>query len=88
MPETFDRQRTLQAIADAIAPFVGRSMAQASLDLHCEKLGIADDRLSPDELEALLERLRKALVVFVGQEKTTRLLREVAAGVRPGVPAP
>lgn len=78
MGQNYERQAVVQVMQAEIAPAIGRSMAAAAIGAHCAKLGILGERLTPDQLEALLTRLALGLVVFVGD----RQAREIGGRIR------
>jgi hypothetical protein len=63
-------------IVGALSPHLGPLMARSAVDAHRKKLGLGEN-LSGSSVEALLEKLRLGLVVFVGPEKAERILLEV-----------
>ena len=72
-----NRQTVLETIESLIAPYVGKTIAGASTKVHCEKLGLYQDELTPDQVEALLILLEKALRVFIGHDKTDSIIEEI-----------
>jgi len=78
-------EKALTVIAAALAPYVGRTMAEASPRAHCERLGIGGDgALSSADLEKLLQRLASALSVFVGGSTTESVMATIRAGLDNG----
>ena len=61
-------------IVAAITPFIGENMARAATRVHCEKLGIADPHVTPQQLEMLISRLESGLRVFMGRDKASTLM--------------
>lgn len=84
MKNVFDRKKVLQVVEDQIAPFIGGTMAQASTLVHCQKLGIVSDSISKEEVESLLDRIGKAMLVFVGKEKSERILNDIHTSLGTG----
>jgi hypothetical protein len=84
MNETFEKKKVLQVVEDRIAPLIGETMARASTLVQCQKLGIAQDEISTDEVESLLGRIGQAMLVFVGKEKTERILEDIHASLDMG----
>jgi hypothetical protein len=72
--------KALDLIAQTLTPYIGRTMAEASARMHCDRLGIGrNGQLADDELESLVKRIGGALTVFVGAaatEAVTTRLRE------------
>jgi hypothetical protein len=73
----FEKQKVVAIIEDVITPYIGQTMAKASTQVHCEKLGLAREQITTEEIESLLDRLRKAMLVFVGREKTEQILTQI-----------
>ena len=75
-------REALALITTKLAPYVGKTMAEASLKMHCERLGIDHDgALSHADLERLIGRLSGALSVFVGGQTSDMLMASIRAGV-------
>lgn len=81
MPSTFDTKTVLGVIEEQITPLIGKNMARSSTDLHCRKLGIGEWKMTHEEAEALLDQLAKAMVVFVGREKTDQLVVDIKQSI-------
>jgi hypothetical protein len=62
----------VQEIVAAITPFIGENMARSATRVHCEKLGIAEPNVTPEQVELLIARLETGLRVFMGREKALR----------------
>lgn len=79
-----ERSAALARIVALLQPYLGATMAEASTRAHCEKLGIAGDAVTPEQLESLLGKLGSGLSVFVGREQSVRVMDEIRAslGVR------
>ena len=72
---------TLAAIADAIAPYIGKTMAQSSIDIHSKKVGITNGTIDAGQIDELLRRLALGLNIFIGRDKTTALVDEIRSGM-------
>ena len=72
-----DKEQAFARIATVIAPYLGATMAEASIRAHGQKLGIEGGTLSPEQLDALLAKLRGGLAVFVGREQTTAIVARI-----------
>jgi len=72
-----EREPALRRIEETIGPFIGRHMAKASVQLQCQKLGIADGPITVQQLRSIVEGIGKGMFVLVGQEKTKDLLRQI-----------
>jgi hypothetical protein len=72
-----DREAALARIVAVLKPYLGATMAEAATRTHCEKLGLAGNLVSAEQLEALLGRLASGLAVFVGREKTAQVVEEI-----------
>ena len=67
--------QAVQEIIAAITPFIGENMARSATRVHCEKLGISDAHVTPEQVEMLIARLETGLRVFMGREKATSLMQ-------------
>jgi hypothetical protein len=76
-----ERETALRRIEETIGPFIGRHMAKAAIQLHCQKLGIPEGRITVEQVRSVLDGIGKGMFVLVGQEKTKHLLREIEAGL-------
>jgi hypothetical protein len=65
-----------RAVTAALTPFVGRTMAEATVRGHLQKLGAVGE-LSPEQIETLLLRIEPGLNVFVGSERARQLTHEI-----------
>lgn len=64
----------LTAIAEAISPYVGATMARSSVEAHCRRLGIEAAKLDRSQLEPLLRQIALGLNIFIGREKTDAVI--------------
>ena len=76
---------TLTAIAEAITPYIGRTMARSSIEMHSKKLGIGQGSIDAGQFDALLQRLALGLNIFIGRDKTIALVNEIRSGMK-GLP--
>jgi hypothetical protein len=75
------KAEALDALATVLAPYLGETMARASAQTHCEKLGIRGEAISAAEVEALVGKLASGLNVFLGREKAALVLAEMKKAV-------
>ena len=71
------KAKVIDVAARALGPYLGENMARAATRSHCEKLGLADGEVTPEQVGALVERLSHGLSVFVGREKTAGVIQEL-----------
>ncbi len=64
-----------------IAPYIGDTMARSAADAHCQRLGIAEGSLAPEQVEALLAKLGAGLNIFLGKDKSATVIAEVRAAL-------
>lgn len=67
------RENMETVVVSLLGPYLGESMARASVSGHCRKLAIQGDTVEPAEMEQLVEQLRKGMLIFVGPEKAEAL---------------
>ena len=72
-----DKEATFARIVTVLSPYLGATMAEASIRAHGQKLGIEGGVLSTEQLEALLAKLRGGLAVFVGREQTAAIVDRI-----------
>jgi hypothetical protein len=82
------RKEIVRLFETALAPYIGATMAGASLRGHCDKLGIADGTVSEEQIELLIAAMTPGLHVFVGEAKTQEVLREIRMPLRSLRPPP
>ena len=71
----------LAAIHGVLTPYLGALMARTAAGAHCRDLGIAGAALEDGQVEALIERLRLGLVIFLGKEKTVAVVAALEKAV-------
>ncbi len=79
--ESRNTAQVVAAIARTIAPHVGESMARAGVEGHRAKLGLSSDRLSEEDVEALLRKVGRGLVIFLGEQRTSEAIAAARAAV-------
>lgn len=75
------KAEVLDALAAVLSPYVGETMARASAQAHCEKLGVRGEAISAAETETLVAKLASGLNVFVGRERAAGVLDEMRKAV-------
>ena len=76
-----DVHPVVHTITQAIAPYIGQMMARTSIDAHCKRLGLDAARLAAGDVERLLQQIALGLNVFIGREKTEKVMRDVRAEI-------
>jgi hypothetical protein len=71
----------VQTIVRVVAPYLGETMARSAAQAHCQKLGIAGDRMQPSQAEALIGKVGAGLNVFVGREKSAAVVAELRRAI-------
>jgi hypothetical protein len=69
------------AIAEAIAPYVGGTMARSSVEAHCKRLGIDAEKLDRLQAEPLLRQIALGLNIFIGREKTEAVIAKIRTAI-------
>ena len=69
----------VQEIVAAITPYIGENMARSAARVHCEKLGLGEGPLTPEQVDRLISRLETGLCVFMGREKASSLMSPLRA---------
>lgn len=77
MPRSGSPKDAFDVIVQVLAPYLGENMARAAVHSHRENLGLTGRELAHVDLARLLERIGPGLGVFVGRDKTERILDEI-----------
>lgn len=64
----------LETISRVLEPYIGRLMARTSATAHCNDLGIRSAVVDGTQIEALLEKLGLALIIFLGRDKAATVV--------------
>lgn len=64
----------LDAISRVLEPYIGKLMARTSASAHCNDLGIRSAQMDGAQIEALLEKLGLALIIFLGKDKAAAVV--------------
>ncbi len=71
------RDAALAKIVETVTPYLGRTMAQAAVEMHRQKMGIEGAHVTPEVLEGLVQRISTGLIIFVGRDKADQIVREI-----------
>jgi hypothetical protein len=71
-----DSKEVTAILVRVLSPYIG-NMARYTVDTHAGKLGLGSGSLADKDLEALVARLGAGLRIFVGREKSARLIVEM-----------
>jgi hypothetical protein len=71
----------LDAISRVLEPLIGRLMARTAPSAHCSDLGIRSAVVDGTQIEALLEKLGLALIIFLGRDKAAAVLDEMRKAI-------
>lgn len=74
---TLARQRVVESFQEHLEPLIGGTMARASVAAQCKHLGIEGQEITRDDGERLVERIAKAMKVFVGPEQAVQVAQEL-----------
>jgi hypothetical protein len=64
-------------LVGVIAPYIGQNMARSAVEAHAASLGFATGPLADEQAEALVTKLGVGLNIFVGREKSARVVDEM-----------
>ena len=76
-------EQALQTIVRVVGPYVGETMARSAAAAHCQKLGIAGE-VGGEQLDALVARLGSGLNIFLGRDKSARVVAELRQALQAG----
>ncbi|HEX6864878.1 MAG TPA: hypothetical protein VF414_18750 [Thermoanaerobaculia bacterium] len=71
----------LETISRVLEPYIGRLMARTSATAHCNDLGIRAAVVDGQQIEALLEKLGLALIIFLGRDKAATVVDAMRAAI-------
>jgi len=75
------RDAVTGSLVAVLAPFLGENMASASVQAQAQKVATGAGPLAPPEVEALVDKLGRGLVVFLGRAKTEAVVAEMRSAV-------
>lgn len=70
-------EQLVDKIIEILGPFMGESMARASLRVYVNEIKINEGSFEPHHLDMLVLRLRTGLTAFAGKEKAQRLINDI-----------
>lgn len=71
----------LDAISRVLEPYIGRLMAKTAPRAHCGDLGIHAMLIEGAQIDALLDKLGLALVIFLGKEKSEIVVQDMRKAI-------
>ena len=71
----------LETISRVLEPYIGRLMARTSATAHCNDLGIRSLIMDGQQIEALLEKLGLALIIFLGRDKAATVVDAMRSAI-------
>jgi hypothetical protein len=69
---------TYDQVLVQLSPYVGKQMARAILNLHCQSMGLQPAELDSQDLGPLANRLQTALKAFLGGARASALVTSIA----------
>lgn len=72
----------LETISRVLEPYIGRLMARTSATAHCNDLGIRAAVIDGQQIEALLEKLGLALIIFLGKDKAATVVDAMRTAIQ------
>jgi len=77
VPGEVDADEVRRIVTEGLAPYVGATMASASVNGHLEKLGVSSGAVPPEQVETLLSWLAPGLSVFIGPVRGAEIVDEI-----------
>jgi hypothetical protein len=71
----------LDAISRVLEPYIGRLMARTAPTAHFNDLGIRSAVIEGPQIEALVEKLGLALIIFLGKDKAATVVGDMRKAV-------
>ncbi len=81
-PEVYECEAVCDQIVEGVAPYLGQTMARASVSTQRDKLGIDGRHITIDQIEALVNKIGTGLIIFVGRDKSAQIVHELQSKVR------
>ena len=78
---TATRDQVLAILVSALSPYVGATMASASVRGLYQKLELEGAQLGRGQIERLIDALAPGLHVYVGKEKALMIVAEIRAAL-------
>jgi hypothetical protein len=78
---TIGKDQVISILVRAFSPYVGPTMAEASVRGICERLAGKGASMDRPRVEAVLEALEPGLRVYVGKDKTRTVMHEVRIAI-------
>ncbi len=73
-------EEAVKILVEAMTPYIGGHMAHAAVQSHCEKLKLSGTP-SAAQLDDLVTRLGVGLNIFVGKEKSSKVVAEMKSAL-------
>ena len=74
---TAAKDQVLAILVRALSPYVGATMASASVRGLCEKLHLDGAKLARPEVQGLIDALAPGLHVYIGKEKAKSVVQQI-----------
>lgn len=68
-----ERRRLEEVVVGLLGPYLGESMAKASIAGHCKNLNLDSGALTAADVERVIQQLHKGMNLFVGPAKAGAL---------------
>lgn len=72
----------LETISRVLEPYIGRLMARTAASAHCNDLGIRGTIMDGVQIEALLEKVGLALIIFLGRDKAAMVVEAIRTDIQ------
>jgi hypothetical protein len=77
-----DTSEVFETISRVLEPYIGRLMARTAARAHCNDLRIRDAVIDGTQIEALLEKVGLALVIFLGKDKAATVVEAIRKDIQ------
>jgi hypothetical protein len=71
----------LETVSRVLEPYIGKLMARTAPSAQCAELGIRSTIMDGPQIEALLEKLGLALIIFLGRDKAATVVQDMRKAV-------
>ena len=78
------RSILVRTIQDVASQYMGEFMAMTAGTAHLKRLGIVNDPITPDQVQAVLRSLKGGLKVLVGDYAAEKVVAEITRRIEGG----
>lgn len=70
-------EEILQKVKDILSSEVGDVVAESTVRVNCQKIGIKPEELSRDKLDVFVEEIKVSLLLFLDDKQTEEIIDKI-----------